>query len=239
MPPRYAYWTIIAGGLPTAFRAADRDELLPTFQRIKGKHPDAQMKYFARGKLWESQDAARAALRRGDDRRARPADRSARPPGSDRGARPPGIVSAEARSAQAEGRPEQRSRDWRPGGEHRDPRQKFIDAKKNRNAARREDRWRRKQAEGVKSQGAGFSAGQRKRPAGKKPWVRAQGTEEPQPPPRPRGPDHEPPPNEEPKPTPPPRPEQPIVPPPGPPERGAHARRPFRPRGRFSKGPRR
>ena len=44
MPPRYAYWTIIAGDLPTAFRAADRDELLPTFQRIKEKHPDAQMK---------------------------------------------------------------------------------------------------------------------------------------------------------------------------------------------------
>ena len=39
MPPRYAYWTIIAGGLPTAFRAADREELLPTFQRIKEKHP--------------------------------------------------------------------------------------------------------------------------------------------------------------------------------------------------------
>src|ERR1044072_2056950 len=65
MPPRYAYWTIIAGGLPTAFRAADRDELMPTFQRIKEKHPDAVMKWFARGKLWESQEAARAAERRG------------------------------------------------------------------------------------------------------------------------------------------------------------------------------
>ena len=48
MPPRYAYWTIIAGGLPTAFRAAVREELLPTFRRIKEKHPDAQMKYFGR-----------------------------------------------------------------------------------------------------------------------------------------------------------------------------------------------
>src|SRR4029077_12929871 len=68
MPPRYAYWTIIAGGLPTAFRAAERDELLPTFQRIKEKHPDAQMKYFARGKLWESQDEARGAEKRGGGR---------------------------------------------------------------------------------------------------------------------------------------------------------------------------
>src|SRR2546427_4057356 len=92
MPPRYAYWTIIAGGLPTAFRAADRDELMPTFHRIKEKHPDAQMKYFARGKLWESQEAARAALRRGGDRGARPSggDRSGRPPGNDRGGRPSG-----------------------------------------------------------------------------------------------------------------------------------------------------
>ena len=103
MPPRYAYWTIIAGGLPTAFRAADRDELMPTFQRIKEKHPDAQMKWFARGKLWESPEAARVVERRGG-----------------------------------------RGRDWRPGGEHRDPRQKFVDAKKQQNAALRKERWERK-----------------------------------------------------------------------------------------------
>jgi hypothetical protein len=24
MPPRFVYWTIIAGGLPTAFRASER-----------------------------------------------------------------------------------------------------------------------------------------------------------------------------------------------------------------------
>jgi hypothetical protein len=64
MPPRYAYWTIIAGGLPTAFRAAEREELLPTFKRIHEKHPDAEMKYFARGRLWQSQDEAKAAAER-------------------------------------------------------------------------------------------------------------------------------------------------------------------------------
>jgi len=233
MPPRYAYWTIIAGGLPTAFRAADRDELMPTFHRIKEKHPDAQMKYFARGKLWESQEEARDALHRGGDRRPRPsggyrsgrppgndrggrppgADRSGRPPGADRSGRPPGAD----RSGRPSGRPEERrGRDWRPGGEHRDPRQKFIDAKKQRNAALRKERWERK-----------------------KPWVRGQGTEEPSEPPQPDGPNREPPPNESPEPTAPPRPEQPIVPAPGPPERGARSRRPFQPRGRFPKGPRR
>jgi hypothetical protein len=50
MPPRFVYWTIIAGGLPTAFRAAEREELLPTFKRIQDKHPAAVMKYFARGR---------------------------------------------------------------------------------------------------------------------------------------------------------------------------------------------
>ena len=52
MPPRFVYWTILAGGLPTAFRSNDREELLATFNRIKEKHPDAEMKFFARGKLW-------------------------------------------------------------------------------------------------------------------------------------------------------------------------------------------
>jgi len=61
MPPRFAYWTILAGGLPTAFRAALREELLPTFRRIQEKHPDAEMKYFARGRLWASPEEARQA----------------------------------------------------------------------------------------------------------------------------------------------------------------------------------
>src|SRR6476619_283895 len=119
MPPRYAYWTIIAGGLPTAFRAADRDELLPTFQRIKEKHPDAQMKYFARGKLWESQDAARAANnrsarpypdRKGPDRKGAPYGKCAR----DRGGAPPGAREGrERRGARSGAAEEKRGRDWR------------------------------------------------------------------------------------------------------------------------------
>ena len=187
MPPRYAYWTIIAGGLPTAFRAADRDELMPTFRRIKEKHPDAEMKWFARGKLWESPEAARAVEK---PRRQRRPDT------------------------------------WRPGGEHRDPRQKFIDAKKQRNMQMRKERWENRNAAPHKPQ--------------RKPWIRAQGTEEPDQPPRPRGPNREPPPNETPEPTPPPRPNEEITPPPGPPERGRRPpQRRFRPRPNFRKGPRR
>src|SRR6266850_3195853 len=170
MPPRYAYWTIIAGGLPTAFRAADRDELLPTFQRIKDKHPDAQMKYFARGKLWESQDAARAGQTRGGARN-RGGERHARPgeAGRERDRRPaarPDEASRErdrrpgARPDEAGRERERRSRDWRPGGDHRDPRQKFVDAKKQRNASIRQERWQRKNAAGGRGQVSGVRHGQ-------------------------------------------------------------------------------
>src|SRR6478609_2308986 len=105
MPPRYSYWTILAGGLPTAFRAAEREELLPTFQRLRERHPDAELKYFAQGKLWESPEAAREAR------------------------------ESDSRPAQSRGR------DWRPGGEHRDPRQKFKDEKKEKNQQRRQERF--------------------------------------------------------------------------------------------------
>jgi len=89
MPPRHAFWTIILDGLPTAFRAATRDELLPTLKQLQAKNPDAVMKWFARGRVWESPEDAHAALRR-----------------------PPA-------------RPESRGRDWRPGGDHKDPRERF------------------------------------------------------------------------------------------------------------------
>lgn len=118
MPPRFAYWTIIAGGLPTAFRAADREDLLPTFRRIHEKHPDAVMKYFARGKLWASLEEARAAAEMRRAARARD----------------------EGRRAQTTGR----GHNWRPGGEHQDPRQKFKDAKKARNLSRRRQRFERR-----------------------------------------------------------------------------------------------
>ena len=137
MPPRFAYWTIIAGGLPTSFRAAERDELLPTFNRIREKQPDAEMKYFARGKLWSSADEARAA---------RP-DRLSEHPRGGGAAR------------------ERRGRDWRPGGEHRDPRQPFKDAKKARNQDRRQQRWERKTRDGKPTErGAGGPGAREGRP---------------------------------------------------------------------------
>jgi hypothetical protein len=46
MPPRHAYWTILIGDAPTAFRAHDRADLLPTYERLRQKQPDVTMKYF-------------------------------------------------------------------------------------------------------------------------------------------------------------------------------------------------
>jgi hypothetical protein len=59
--PRFVFWTIVLGVEPTAFRAKERDELLPTLKQLQRHHPDAAIKWFARGQLWESPDAAREA----------------------------------------------------------------------------------------------------------------------------------------------------------------------------------
>lgn len=95
MPPRFVYWTIVFGGQPTAFRSATREELLPTFKQIQSKNPDAQLRYFARGKLWYSDEDARAALMR------------------------------ERFEKSQKRRTPDRGRTWRPGGDHKDPRARF------------------------------------------------------------------------------------------------------------------
>ena len=61
MPPRFTYWTIILEGKPTAFRANTQEELLPTLKQLQSKHPDAVLMWFARGRLWPSEEEARAA----------------------------------------------------------------------------------------------------------------------------------------------------------------------------------
>src|SRR5437773_11575600 len=63
MPPRYAFWTILIDGKPTAFRARERDELVPTFQQLKRTNKDVVFKWFARGRLWETPEEAQAAVR--------------------------------------------------------------------------------------------------------------------------------------------------------------------------------
>ena len=106
MPPRYAYWTILVDGGPTAFRAAEPDELLPTLKRLQVKQPGATMKWFEKGKLWESREEAKDKLSAGYT------------------VGPDGALVPPPEGA------ERRTKSWRPGGEHRDPREKYLLAKK-------------------------------------------------------------------------------------------------------------
>lgn len=89
MPPRFVYWTILVDNKATAFRARDREELLPTLNQLRRRNADVVMKWFARGRLWESPEAERAIAR------------APRPP------------------------EEKRGQDWRPGGQHKDSRDRF------------------------------------------------------------------------------------------------------------------
>ena len=94
MPPRHAYWTILIGDSPTAFRAREREELLPTFERLRAKQPDAVLKWFERGRLWASPEEARGP------------------------------------APSPTGPQDRRGKEWRPGGAHRDPRDRFKKDKK-------------------------------------------------------------------------------------------------------------
>lgn len=86
MPPRFAYWTILIDSAPTAFRAREQADLLPTLRQLRRTHPNVVLRWFAQGRLWESPEAAR------ESRTRRPEDA------------------------------ERRGWEWRPGGQHRDPR---------------------------------------------------------------------------------------------------------------------
>ena len=106
MPPRFAYWTILIDGQPTAFRARDQQDLLPTLNQLKRTNKDVLLRWFARGHLWESQQQDWDARRQ----------------------RKTAVVS-------------KRGPEWRPGGQHKDPRARF--AKKSA-AARRDRKWKPK-----------------------------------------------------------------------------------------------
>src|SRR5438093_13727279 len=64
MPPRFAYWTILIDNGPTAFRARDPLDLLPTLNQLKRTNPNVVMKWFSGGRLWDSPEAAQRARRR-------------------------------------------------------------------------------------------------------------------------------------------------------------------------------
>ena len=102
MPPRFAYWTILIDDKPTAFRAREQQELVPTLTQLRRTNERVELKWFAQGRLWESPEAQHAAGRR------------------------PKFTG------------EKRGGDWRPGGQHKDPRARFD--KEARRRQKREQR---------------------------------------------------------------------------------------------------
>ena len=81
MAKHSAFWVIVAGAVPTAFRARNADELLPTLKQLQRTQPNVTMKWFERGRFWQSPEAAEQAAReRG--RRDRERDAGWRPGGA-------------------------------------------------------------------------------------------------------------------------------------------------------------
>lgn len=94
-------WVILIGDVPTSFRAREREDLVPTFKQLQRTQPEVTLRWFERGKVWESPAAARgAALLAATEAKERRARRA------------PSAAPA-------------RGKDWRPGGEHKDPKARF------------------------------------------------------------------------------------------------------------------
>jgi hypothetical protein len=63
MPAPHSFWVIVDGTTPTAFRARQREDLLPTLKQLQRTQPAVVLRWFDRGQLWESPIAAREALK--------------------------------------------------------------------------------------------------------------------------------------------------------------------------------
>lgn len=94
-------WVILIGNVPTSFRAREREDLVPTFKQLQRTQPEVALRWFERGKVWESPEAARGAAL---------------------------LAATEAKERRAKRAPSAgpaRGKDWRPGGEHKDPKARF------------------------------------------------------------------------------------------------------------------
>lgn len=57
-----AFWLIVDGSVPTAFRARRREDLLPTLHQLQRTQPTVALVWFERGRSWESPAAAKEAF---------------------------------------------------------------------------------------------------------------------------------------------------------------------------------
>lgn len=119
MPPRYAYWTILVDEQPTAFRAGAQEDLMPTFKRLKEKHPSARMVWFQNGKVWNSRLDAQEAMRaRGEMGRRGDARQYPRQPAADRpdSREPSGKLTWTPKSQAPRSKPRVDRPEWKPKG---------------------------------------------------------------------------------------------------------------------------
>ena len=63
MAAPHSFWVIVDGTTPTAFRARQREDLLPTLKQLQRTQPAVVLRWFDRGQLWESPIAALEALK--------------------------------------------------------------------------------------------------------------------------------------------------------------------------------
>ena len=74
MAQAHSFWMIIDGAVPTAFRARDREDLLPTLNQLLRTQPGVKLVWFEGGRSWDSPEAAKEAreLRRRESRGRKP-----------------------------------------------------------------------------------------------------------------------------------------------------------------------
>ena len=104
MPPPHSFWVILIGKTPTSFRGKMREDLVPTLRQLQRTQSDVTLRWFERGKIWESPEAAVGAAK---------------------------LAATTAR--------EKRTREWRPGGEHRDPKARVEQTRDQKRAKFKQD----------------------------------------------------------------------------------------------------
>ncbi len=73
MARRFAFWVILDGNTPTAFRSSRQDTLIPTLRQLQRTQPYVSLRWFERNRLWDSPAEADAAQRQLRERRRKPA----------------------------------------------------------------------------------------------------------------------------------------------------------------------
>ncbi len=123
MARHQAFWVILAGAVPTAFRSPLRDDLVPTLHQLQRTQQNVTLRWFERGRVWDSPEAAQAAL---IEKRQQSRDRKDdwRPGGSHKDPRARYQLTRDqkrARYKQGFGRPDRPPGDRRPEGQFGKP----------------------------------------------------------------------------------------------------------------------